>query len=230
MRVIKRGAVMKEEDYKFVYKISCEPKISSNQDFATITQKMIATRAKMVNEATIKLLKEIAEEKGYSEILIIDESKVANFVNVLKAYNLIINKEVDIWLLNNCDYDNYVRIRNQSLIDSKVYCDDGVDNINVVFEKYCAGDLSQEGWLDYSCLSFDELHDYLNGYSGARKIGKAIHITRLEVFDKPKPLSDFRKVGYETLQYQTMRTSEADKWRLTRAPQSWQYVFAENSI
>ena len=112
---------------------------------------------------------------------------------------------------------------------ARFWCD-GVDNINVVFEKYCAGDLSQEGLLDYSCLSFDELHDYLNGYSGARKIGKAIHITRLEVFDKPKPLSDFRKVGYETLQYQTMRTSEADKWRLTRAPQSWQYVFAENSI
>ena len=121
---------MKEEDYKFVYKISCEPKISPNQDFATITQKMLATRVKMVDEMTIKLLKEIAEEKGYSEILAIDESKVANFVNVLKAYNLIINKEVDIWLLNNCDYDNYVRIRNQSLIDSKVYCDDGaiIDN------------------------------------------------------------------------------------------------------
>lgn len=121
---------MKEEDYKFVYKISCEPKISTNQDFATITQKMLATRVKMVDEMTIKLLKEIAEEKGYSEILAIDESKVANFVNVLKAYNLIINKEVDIWLLNNCDYDNYVRIRNQSLIDSKVYCDDGaiIDN------------------------------------------------------------------------------------------------------
>ena len=78
----------------------------------------------------MKLLKEIAEEKGYSEILAIDESKVANYVNVLKAYNLIINKEVDIWLLNNCDYDNYVRIRKQSLIDSKVYCDDGaiIDN------------------------------------------------------------------------------------------------------
>lgn len=121
---------MKEEDYKFVYKISCEPKISPNQDIATITQKIIGVRVQMFDEMTRKLLKEIAEEKGYSEILVIDESKVANYVNVLKAYNLIINKEVDIWLLNHCDYDNYVRIRNQSLIDSKVYCDDGaiIDN------------------------------------------------------------------------------------------------------
>ena len=119
--------------------------------------------------------------------------------------------------------------RGNGKVVARFWCD-GVDNINVVFEKYCAGDLSQEGLLDYSCLSFDELHDYLNGYSGARKIGKAIHITKLEIFDKPKPLSDFRKVGYETVQYQTMRTSEADKWRLTRAPQSWQYVFVESSI
>lgn len=121
---------MKEEDYKFVYKISCEPKISPNQDITAITQKIIGVRVQMFDEMTRKLLKEIAEEKGYSEILVIDESKVANYVNVLKAYNLIINKEVDIWLLNNCDYDNYVRIRNQSLINSKVYCDDGaiIDN------------------------------------------------------------------------------------------------------
>ena len=121
---------MKEEDYKFVYKVSCEPKISPNQDITTIAQKIIGVRVQMFDEMTRKLLKEIAEEKGYSEILVIDESKVANFVNVLKAYNLIINKEVDIWLLNNCDYDNYVRIRNQSLINSKVYCDDGaiIDN------------------------------------------------------------------------------------------------------
>ena len=121
---------MKEEDYKFVYKISCEPKISPNQDITTIAQKIIGVRVQMFDEMTRKLLKEIAEEKGYSEILAIDESKVANYVNVLKAYNLIINKEVDIWLLNNCDYDNYVRIRKQSLIDSKVYCDDGaiIDN------------------------------------------------------------------------------------------------------
>ena len=121
---------MKEEDYKFVYKINCEPKISPNQDITTIAQKIIGVRVQMFDEMTRKLLKEIAEEKGYSEILVIDERKVANYVNILKAYNLIINKEVDIWLLNNCDYDNYVRIRNQSLINSKVYCDDGaiIDN------------------------------------------------------------------------------------------------------
>lgn len=123
---------------------------------------------------------------------------------------------------------------------ARFWCD-GVDNINVVFEKYCAGDLSQEGLLDYSCLSFDELHDYLNGYSGARKIGKSIHITRLEIFDKPKPLSDFmprkwNKCGVKDKNglYQCHKCPHAIHYGhgfgdcgyapLKRPPQSWQYI------
>ena len=47
-----------------------------------------------------------------------------------EALELIIFKDVDIWLLKNADYVNYVRIRNNSLIDSRIYCDDGaiIDN------------------------------------------------------------------------------------------------------
>lgn len=77
------------EDYKFVYKISCEPKISPNQDITTIAQKIIGVRVKMFDEMTKELLKQIAEEKGYSEILVIDESKVDKFVKALKALEII---------------------------------------------------------------------------------------------------------------------------------------------
>ena len=45
--------------------------------------------------------------------------------NDLDLFETIINKDVDIWLVRNCDYENYIRIRKLSLIDSKVYCDDG---------------------------------------------------------------------------------------------------------
>ena len=79
------------EDYKFVYKISCEPKISPNQDVTTIAQKIIGIRAKMFDDMTKELLKQIAEEKGYSELLVIDESKVDNFVKALKALEIIKN-------------------------------------------------------------------------------------------------------------------------------------------
>lgn len=77
------------EDYKFVYKISCEPKISPNQDVTTIVQKIIGIRVKMLDDMTKELLKQIAEEKGYSELLVIDESKVDNFVKALKALEII---------------------------------------------------------------------------------------------------------------------------------------------
>lgn len=80
------------EDYKFVYKISCEPKISPNQDITTIAQKIIGVRVKMFDEMTKELLKQIAEEKGYSEILVIDESKVDKFVKALKALEIIVKK------------------------------------------------------------------------------------------------------------------------------------------
>ena len=130
--------------------------------------------------------------------------------------------------------------RGNGKVVARFWCD-GVDNINVVFEKYCAGDLSQEGLLDYSCLSFDELHDYLNGYSGARKIGKSIHITKLEIFDKPKPLSDFMprkwdKCGVKDKNglYQCHKCPHAIHYGhgfgdcgyapLKRPPQSWQYI------
>ena len=112
---------------------------------------------------------------------------------------------------------------------ARFWCD-GVDEyihgINCDrLEKSDYEDFVKDNVCELSCLSEDELHAYASDLAFS-----SIHITRLEVFDKPKPLSDFRKVGYEMFQYQTMRTSEADKWRLTRAPQSWQYVFAENSI
>lgn len=40
--------------------------------------------------------------------------------------------------------------------------------------------------LEKSCLSVDQIDDYLNG-----KIGYALHLCNLEVFDNPKKLSDF---------------------------------------
>ena len=96
------------EDYKFVYKISCEPKISPNQEITAFTQKIIGIRVQMFDEMTKKMLKEIAEEKGYSEILVIDESKVDKFVKALKALEIIKSKGIDIDLLKyHKDLEHY---------------------------------------------------------------------------------------------------------------------------
>lgn len=66
---------------------------------------------------------------------------------------------------------------------------------------YSKGNEHQYLWLKETCLTFDELDNYLKG-----KNGYAIHISQLEIFDKPKELSEFG---------------------LKRAAQSWQYVEVE---
>lgn len=64
-----------------------------------------------------------------------------------------------------------------------------------------------------SCLSQDELHNYLKS-----KRGRAIHITKLEIFDKPKELSEF------SIKVFPHRKDNLMTRYLTRAPQSWCYV------
>lgn len=64
-----------------------------------------------------------------------------------------------------------------------------------------------------SCLDYNELDNYLYGEKGY-----AIHITKLEIFDKPKEISEFRVYCY------THPLGIDIKIPLTRAPQSWGYI------
>ena len=75
--------------------------------------------------------------------------------------------------------------------------------------------LDMEDLCKQSCLDYNELDDYLYGENGY-----AIHITNLEIFEKPKSLSEFWSKGEKvkghkgTYQYTQLQT----------APQSWRYV------
>ena len=90
-----------DEKYKFVYRISCEPRMSGKNNCTTIAQKIIGTRIKMFNNMTIDLLKQIAEEKGYSDLLIVDEEKVANMIKAVKVLELIKNKGIMLRIPEN---------------------------------------------------------------------------------------------------------------------------------
>ena len=72
---------------------------------------------------------------------------------------------------------------------------------------------------ELSCLDEEELDDYLQG-----KKSTAIRISDLEIFDKPKELSEFCGVK----QYFVGCESGIDKTpryaQLTKAPQSWCYI------
>ena len=81
--------------------------------------------------------------------------------------------------------------------------------------------LDMEDLLKQSCLDYDELDNYLQGEKGT-----AIHINDLEIFNKPKEISEYKHTikkycynadfDYECVEEITLP--------LTRAPQSWQFI------
>ena len=76
-------------------------------------------------------------------------------------------------------------------------------------------------------MSDEELENYL-GYGGNKieVCGYAIHIGKLEIFDKPKELAEFY--------YYTIRLIDCGrdcppyvKTQVHKAPQGWQYIYIE---
>ena len=75
--------------------------------------------------------------------------------------------------------------------------------------------------LKCACLCQDEFEEYVGDNESY-----AIHITKLEVFDKPKDIEDFSVVDHEVVGVDILgeKTSFKILRPLTRAPQSWCYV------
>ena len=70
------------------------------------------------------------------------------------------------------------------------------------------------------CLSALEIFDYIIGKDKKDGIGWLWHITDLKIYDKPKELSEFRKVCLNG------KCSDCiyEECKITRPPQSWCYV------
>lgn len=74
------------------------------------------------------------------------------------------------------------------------------------------------------CLTLDQVNKY-----GKEKELFVWHIKKLEIFDKPKELSDFHYYKTKTV-YSGMDCPpyvDEVKQTLRKAPQSWQYVLIE---
>lgn len=94
---------------------------------------------------------------------------------------------------------------------------------------YRTKEMHEKELLEKSCLSFNELDEYLEFDNGF-----AIHITKLEIFDRPKEISEFYKVGYRKIvntpnrirnkNYLDEYLMAVKEYQLTRAPQSWCWI------
>ena len=77
-----------------------------------------------------------------------------------------------------------------------------------VFEEI--GTLNRPNVMGETCLSAIELNDYLDG-----ETGYGWHISALQIYDKPRELSEFTKFGYD---------SHMPCCRVKRPFQSWGYI------
>lgn len=84
--------------------------------------------------------------------------------------------------------------------------------------------------LPKCCLTDDEIWTYADDLSFY-----AIHISKLEIFDRPRELSGFYKVGFNKeiaqavyIQNKSMRNNRIEliesEYKLTKAPQNWCYI------
>lgn len=90
---------------------------------------------------------------------------------------------------------------------------------NVFKENYHTKTLDFNELIKRSRLTIDDLVKYLGMGDFIEKIGYAIHIKNLNIFDKPKKISDFYKV-------EKAKTKGMEPARnLTKAPQNMCYAF-----
>lgn len=107
-----------------------------------------------------------------------------------------------------------------------------VEEIKYHFGYYDMGEWAESYILENSCLSAEELDNYLQASKEydetkvSRVYGYAIHISNLEIFDKPKELSEFG--CYKTVSHYDYNkdclVEEKSLLPLTKAPQNMVYI------
>ena len=100
-----------------------------------------------------------------------------------------------------------------------------VEEIFVNEDEYLNTDtLSQKELLEQSYLTEDEAFEYFGEERMMNELvfGCAIHISKLEIFDRPKELDEFYKVGYSKEDFESL-FADID-YKLTKAPQNYCYV------
>ena len=121
----------------------------------------------------------------------------------------------------------YKRMRNiNGKVVARFWCDK-VEEIKLNLAlRYSTDSMKEEELLKRSCLTVDEIDNYL--WSNIC-CGKSIHITKLEIFDKPKEISEFKRYINDSDCKKCAYGSRCplypcDKIPLTCAPQSWCYI------
>ena len=125
-----------------------------------------------------------------------------------------------------CTPKEYLGHLQTTTLNGKVIASFWCDNVEEIKWELPNKLIFPKNMLENACLSGEELYKYLG-----EKGGYAIHITKLEILDKPKEISEFRyavcpKTNCEYCKYN--KTVEGDLYctrkTLTHAPKTFCYV------
>ena len=101
--------------------------------------------------------------------------------------------EGKLYYVDDKEHDSWSQKINGKVV-AKFWCDKVENLYEYQIDGYgsdyeiASDTLKQEELLKECCLTYEQLNDYLGDINN----GKAIHITRLEIFDKPKEISEFK--------------------------------------
>ena len=87
--------------------------------------------------------------------------------------------------------------------------------------------MDEKDLLKASCISEEENYKYLNFKHSPNCCGYAIHITKLEIFDRPKELNEFWNCTEKKCIYSERHKYMHCRKYLTRAPQSYMFIEVE---
>ena len=82
--------------------------------------------------------------------------------------------------------------------------------------------IDEQELLKKSCISEEQIYKYLNFKKSPKQVGYAIHISKLEIFDKPRELREFKVYNKYANPYLMNLYIP-----LTKAPQNYCYIEGE---
>ena len=167
------------------------------------------------NKALAGAIQKLIDENGYAEIYVYCSKDGGNLV----ANDLFGGKKY--WLTKK--YKEFA-MNGKALFKFRCY---KVEDIKYHFGYYDMGEWTESYILENACLTAEQLDNYLKASyeydenKPSKVYGYAIHISDLEIFDKPKELSEFKRIiGYTDFG----GFVKTEYMPLIKAPQNMVYV------
>ena len=178
--------------------------------------KTVEVRKESVGKAVQKLI----DENGYADIYVycskLQNGKLNTLCKMKNGKYKIISNVDDV--LKQIDGISKAKFTGKVVFKFRCY------KVEEITPQMWTPKIEQE-ILEKSCLKEHELFDYVCSHDGTEdKPFYAIHISDLEIFDKPKEISEFNHWTDKKIQWYSVGKKVKVMVSLTNAPQNYCYV------